>query len=104
MRKVNDYIIFYDDVIGKGSFGTVVKAQLAADLMDKQGKGAQQTVRPHVDPTKTVYACKIFDVENFNEDDLQIVFKEVKINSMVRSDYCIRHHQTIKTSNKIYMI
>ena len=26
VRKVNDYIIFYDDVIGKGSFGTVVKA------------------------------------------------------------------------------
>ena len=26
IRKVNNYIIFYDDVIGKGQFGTVVKA------------------------------------------------------------------------------
>ena len=33
-----------------------------------------------------------------------MVFKEVKINSMLRSDFCIRHYQTIKTSNKIYMI
>ena len=71
--------------------------------MDKGSKGAQ-TVKPHVDVSKPVYACKIFETESFNEEDLQIVFKEVKINSMVRSDYCIRHHQTIKTSNKIYMI
>lgn len=26
IRKVNDYIIFYDEILGKGQFGTVVKA------------------------------------------------------------------------------
>lgn len=26
IRKVNGYIIFYDEVIGQGQFGTVVKA------------------------------------------------------------------------------
>ena len=26
IRKVNGYIIFYDDVIGQGQFGTVCKA------------------------------------------------------------------------------
>ena len=51
-----------------------------------------------------MYACKIFDTENFNENDMQIVFKEVKIHGMIRSDFCVRHIQTIKTSNKIYMI
>ena len=33
VRKVNGYIIFYDEVIGQGQFGTVVKAQLAADIL-----------------------------------------------------------------------
>ena len=35
---------------------------------------------------------------------MQLVFREVKIHSMVRSDYSIMHYQTIKTSSKIYMI
>ena len=35
---------------------------------------------------------------------MQQVFKEVKIHSMIQSDYCIKHFQTIKTSTKIYMI
>ena len=29
---------------------------------------------------------------------------EVKINSQLKSDYCIRHYQTYKTTTKIYMI
>ena len=33
IRKVNGYIIFYDDIIGQGQFGTVCKAQLASDLL-----------------------------------------------------------------------
>ena len=36
IRRVNDYIIFFDEVLGIGEFGTVVKAQLASDLTDPQ--------------------------------------------------------------------
>jgi len=38
IRKVNNYIIFYDEVIGQGQFGTVVKAQLASDLLVESKK------------------------------------------------------------------
>ena len=106
IRKVNNYIIFYDDIIGKGQFGTVVKAQLASDLLPDNGsaKKGQQIVRSTVDTDKTIYACKVIDSENFQEAEMQQVFKEVKIHSMIQSDYCIKHFQTIKTSTKIYMI
>lgn len=60
-------------------------------------------VRSTVDLEKKIYACKIFDTETFNEEDMQLVFKEVKIHSLVRSNFSVRHYQTIKTSNKIYM-
>ena len=52
----------------------------------------------------TIYACKVFDIGKFTDVEMQQVFKEVKIHSMVRSEYAIRHFQTIKTSTKIYMI
>ena len=32
------------------------------------------------------------------------VFKEVKINDLLHSDYCVKHYQTIKTQKKILMI
>ena len=67
-------------------------------------KGEQQVVRSTVDTSKVIYACKIFDTASFSAEDMQAVFKEVKIHSMVRSEYSIRHYQTIKTSSKIYMI
>ena len=72
VRKVNNFIIFYDELIGKGQFGTVVKAQLASDLIpqDDRDKKGQQTVRSTVDPKKPVYACKIFETENFNKEDM----------------------------------
>ena len=67
----------------------VVKAQLAADLMGKDDQ--QQYVRRDVDPSKPIYACKIYDTEKFVKEDLDMVIKEVKINSMVRSEFCVRH-------------
>ena len=60
--------------------------------------------KPCVDHSKTIYACKIYNTDSFSKEDLEMVYKEVRINSMVRSKHCVRHYQTIKTSNKIYMI
>ena len=59
---------------------------------------------PFVDHSKTIFACKIYETENYSAEDLKSAYKEVQINSMVQSDYCIRHFKTIKTSNKMYMI
>lgn len=104
---MNGYIIFYDEVIGQGQFGTVVKAQLATDLLDKDdgtSSSGQAVVRSTVDATKPIYACKVIDTEAFSEPEMQAVFKEVKIHSLVQSNYCVKHFQTIKTSSKIYMI
>ena len=33
VRKVNDFIVFMDEVLGEGQYGKVCKAQLAADLL-----------------------------------------------------------------------
>ena len=33
VRKVNDFIVFMDDVLGEGQYGKVCKAQLANDLL-----------------------------------------------------------------------
>lgn len=103
---MNGYIIFYDEEIGKGQFGTVVKAQLASDLMPSasQNKDGKKVIRSTIDQTKPVYACKIFETEKFNEEDMQHVFKEINIHSMVQSDNAIKHYQAIKTSNKVYLI
>ena len=64
----------------------------ASDLIGEGATGAVQTVRSTVDIDKTIYACKIFETESFGEEELQQVFKEVKIHSMVTSDYAIKHH------------
>ena len=90
---MNDYIIFYDEVLGRGQFGIVVKAQLASDLHEAQYfKKSRTTIRSQVDYSKQVFACKIYDTSKFSKKDMQIALKEVKINNMVRSDFCVRQH------------
>ena len=44
IRKVNEYIIFYNEVLGQGQFGTVVKAQRASDLIEDQDSNAGKPV------------------------------------------------------------
>ena len=93
IRKVNNYIIFFDEVIGQGQFGTVVKAQLASDLLgESQRKVGQQVVRSTADVSSKVYACKIFDIDNLTDDDIKLIFKEVKINALVNSEFSIRQY------------
>ena len=91
IRKVNNYIIFFDEVIGQGKFGTVVKAQLASDLLgESKGKVGQQVIRSTVDVSSKVFACKIFDIDHLTDDDIKLIFKEVKINALVNSEFSIR--------------
>lgn len=51
-----------------------------------------------------MYACKVFDTESYSKSDLLMAFKEIKINSMLKSKFNIQSCQTVKTSDKIYMI
>ena len=60
--------------------------------------------RPRFDNTKRVFACKIFNNEFLSSDEMQTVIKEVRINRMIASKYCIRHYETIKTNEHIFMI
>ena len=43
-------------------------------------------------------------MQKFEDAELKQVLTEVKINSLLKSDYCIRHYQTYKTTTKVYMI
>ena len=109
VRKVNGFIVFVDDVLGEGQYGKVCKAQLASDIMqnqnpDSQGLMKQQAVRSTVDVTKKIYACKIIEIADISQEDLDCIHKEVRIHGMVKSEHSVRLHQTIKTSSNIYMM
>ena len=82
-----------------------VKAQKVADLIDGSYSDQDRiNVRPSADPEKTTYACKIFDTERCSKDELLRMFKEIKINTMLDSQFCVKYYETIKTQSKIYMI
>lgn len=104
VRKVNDFIVFMDDVLGEGQYGKVCKAQLASDLLQSVKGVKQQAVRSTVDPEKKIYACKIIEIADISPEDLACIHKEVRIHGMVRSPHSIRLHQTIKTGSNIYMM
>ena len=59
---------------------------------------------PYADHSKQMYACKVFDIDCYSKSELLMAFKEIKISNMLKSEICIQHYQTVKTSNKIYMI
>jgi serine/threonine protein kinase len=86
---VNGYLVYIDEVLGIGQYGKVCKAQLATDVKSKINK---------------VYACKIMEVAGISQEDMDCISKEVRIQNMVKSEQCVRLHQTIKTSSNIYMI
>ena len=64
----------------------------------------QQAVRSTVDSTKKIYACKIIEIADISQEDLDCIHKEVRIHGMVKSEHSVRLHQTIKTSSNIYMM
>ena len=57
-----------------------------------------------MDPSKKIYACKIIEISDISQEDLDCIHKEVKIHGMVRSPHAVRLHQTIKTGSNIYMM
>ena len=76
--QVKEYIVFLDQVIGKGQFGTVVKAQRAADLLSSDDNSSKSKfVKPCLDNSKKIYACKIYENEFLSSEDMQMVLKEV---------------------------
>lgn len=89
IRQVKGYLVFFDEQLGKGQFGAVVKARLQSELKSANPK---------------TFACKIMDVANISQDDMDAIQKEVSIHNMIKSEQCVRLHHSIKTSSKIYMM
>ena len=106
MRKVNDYFVFVDEILGEDQYGKVCKAQQAHDLLQNvNGDGSKQkTIRPTADTTKKIYACKVIKTEDWHPEDLSDIHKEVQLHGMVLSRHFIRLHQVIKTDENMYMI
>lgn len=89
MRKVNGWLVFIDDKLGGGQYGQVVKAQLESEV--------KQKIRKY-------YACKIIDIVGISNDDMECIEKEVSLHSLVKSQYSVCLHKTIKTSSNVYMM
>ena len=89
-RKVTDYIMYVEEVLGIGQFGKVVKAQKQSECKESKNP-----------PT---YACKIMEITNISKDDMDCIEKEVRLHDKVVNEHCIRLYQTIKTTSNIYMV
>lgn len=82
-------MVFFDDHLGKGQYGSVCKAKLLSEVKEKNAK---------------VYACKIMEVANIKPQEMACIEKEVEIHTKVKSDNCVRLYQSIKTSSNLYMM
>ena len=50
-------------------------------------------MRPYVDHSKRVLACKVYnDNDFFAKEDRLMLFKEIKVISMLHNQYCMRHY------------
>jgi len=76
-------------VLGVGQYGKVVKAQLESEARKK---------------VKKIYACKIIEIVNISQDDMECIEKEVRLHNMVQNEFSIRLFNTIKTNSNIYMM
>ena len=102
VRKVNGFLIYMDEFLGEGQYGKVVKAQ---KIEDQKVKGQKQVgYKATPDTSKLIYACKIIDVANISQEDMESIQKEVRIHALVDSKHAIKLYQTIKTTSNIYML
>ena len=90
VRQLKGYLIYIDEPLGKGQYGAVCKAKLVTEV--------QQLKKPRV------FACKIIEVGKIKPEAMASIEKEVKIQNMVKSDYSVRLHKSIKSSNNLYMV
>ena len=44
------------------------------------------------------------EVANIAKEDLDAIQKEVQTHNMIKSEYCVRLHHSIKTQSNIYMM
>lgn len=53
---------------------------------------------------KNIYACKIIEIVDISQEDMDCIEKEVRLHNMVQSEYSVRLFNTIKTNSNIYMM
>ena len=70
VRKVTDYLVYIEEVLGIGQYGKVCKAQ------------KQDEVKAKIDKT---YACKIIEINNISQEDMECIEKEVRLHNLVQS-------------------
>lgn len=119
MKKVHDYLVYLEEILGVGMYGKVCKAYRIDELQLEQA--GQREIKPEettlaestrcmdVDKvakrkSKTTYACKIIETAKISQEDLDCITKEINIHSKVKSECCVRLYQTIKTTSNMYMI
>ena len=88
-KIVKSYVVFNDEFLGKGQYGSVCKAKLVSEVKKKDAR---------------VFACKIMEVQNISAKEMKCIEKEVEIHNKVKSDYCVQLYQSIKTSSNLYMM
>lgn len=93
-----------DEVLGEGQYGKVCKAMLASEVQQAQRTRESGTSVEVSQKKKQVFACKIIEIANISQEDMDCIQKEVRIHSMIKNDYSVKLYQTIKTSSNIYMI
>ena len=89
VRKVTDYLVYIEEVLGIGQYGKVCKAQKHEEQKQK------------IDKT---YACKIIEIVSISQEDMDCIEKEVRLHNLIQSTYSVRLYQTIKTGSNIYMM
>ena len=82
-------MVYIDEFLGKGQYGSVCKAKLVTEHRKKDAK---------------VYACKIMEVQNISKKEMACIEKEVEIHNRVKSEYCVQLYQSIKTNSNRYMM
>ena len=63
-----------------------------------------EPIRPQLDYTKQVFACKIYNSEFYSTLNRDMVKKEIEIHSKLSSEYCIRLYEVFRTENRMYLI
>jgi hypothetical protein len=74
-RLVNDYVVFLDEFLGKGQYGSVCKARHVSEVKKPDAK---------------IYACKTMEIVNITAKEMSCIEKEVEIHSRVKTPHCIQ--------------